>query len=1498
MLTIKLCKACKDGNVNENEAAVDPLEASNAWTPLMLAALKSADSPRHVAVMMALLDNGADVEVADAKGNTVLHILASLGQTELIRRLLKQFSALDILGPGFGYMTPLHYATEAGHLETVEFLLQQGADPRGVDATGWTPMHWACRRGSKQIVERLLMAGGSLEDRDFRSLTALDVACVFGHTALAKLLEASRPLSHSALFALPSEDPEAEQKNADGDDDQPLSLGVPTDPAKETVFPTSSPLRVEKLRDKSKLLAVQAYRRLLCWTLGPCVVCLSLYDYASRISLAVFLAAAAQGFEQQLGATPYAAVALLILSVVVPSAGFGICCSRHLRSTISWAASQAARIVHLAANSDSGGASSKPARGLLRRCSLRCLFAADLFVRLQNRLVPRGSTKGVHLAAAMCALVPAAAACCVLLILQVLLVAAAALGAATALWACGSIGVVMLKLFLVHPSILLRYLDCLTHGTAVKLPAREAEKIRPAEALSPSVAGAASRKAELKRLDETGPEGHASEDDAASPSPLALLETSSGSQVGEGRLRVIGEEGVDGVSSSTGCHNEPRRSLCSEAPEAASEEAHAAAASGAGRRRTPWELPLPRKRFYAHYATATLEGRIPQQLHPCPSLKGAIQLHRQHAEGCRDVHCRLTHGTLPFASASRKSVFALDMHSLMQAEEQAASEGKAREGLPEAGWRFTGSSDAVQAAAALRRAGTLQSSEPITGEKSKERSLSTRLQGSSLSESRLAALSASGTRPNGSALEEAPALLAFAYGVSSEGVDVAPSSTHEEESAGAASETAGSRRKTDAAITLSESVVSLLVRASPYRWIRQHAGQQSADSPQSSPTSPCFIFFDGMRTPRLGLSNPQQAQEKSARSCRLYSQLKTPRDAAGSAKTSSACRGLKLLFADPQLQRGGGGGDGGSSEALARRRTQYSSLAFRVLKSRKQRALPSQLDPPAYNAMILKRKQCIYSWYERLVGLRYAEVEGARSKTAEKKAYELTSESAQPTCEGHPEEAGSALSYSAISSHCGYRQVSDTSIKWSSFDSLFQQDEGKKATHRKNPEELWKPEDVTLYPRADPRALACMPAEDLFDLHSTPSPSTLQHYAIPIQPHHHKQQEGHGPSTDCQQSSQLVSAAEHCNANCTFRDVATDQQLQTALHYRFKDMVEMPHLREMFFAAWCREFEKLLTYQDTCFGSNPMWVENALEEDSVSAFSVGFLDSSPVSEGDTASSLLRPSIREKAEMADSKQGEDRPKEVFWVFPEHVHVERAERSRKAADPSAIDGDGGSGDGAEGLSDCCSGYVPPEPPMMCAVAVSRCKLEAWKHDTSVKTEGYLVKGSAFGSTLSSHATSSPSSLWGDFEKLTLTDEDNDVSPAEGKSVLVVEACRFLFALALTLDLLGLFPLLSAIVLLYLLPHRLSPHSASRAADPSAFPAVCAETAASPAGFPGGYLVASRPLSFTATLCALDMLPFWSLMLIVAIAVVHAGLLFGQAGRIFFLPQRKLLTSRPSA
>lgn len=101
------------------------------------------------------------------RNNTIVHILSSLGRVSVLRKLFDAYPNLDPLGPGFGYLTPLHYATEAGHIETVRFFLEKGADIRCPDACGWTPLHWACRRGQKDMIDFLLSHGASLEDKDF-----------------------------------------------------------------------------------------------------------------------------------------------------------------------------------------------------------------------------------------------------------------------------------------------------------------------------------------------------------------------------------------------------------------------------------------------------------------------------------------------------------------------------------------------------------------------------------------------------------------------------------------------------------------------------------------------------------------------------------------------------------------------------------------------------------------------------------------------------------------------------------------------------------------------------------------------------------------------------------------------------------------------------------------------------------------------------------------------------------------------------------------------------------------------------------------------------------------------------------------------------------------------------------------------------------------------------------------------------------------------------------
>src|SRR5262245_1754009 len=63
------------------------------------------------------------------------------------------------LGVNESGWTPLHYLVEEGISESVEWLLQHGADPNGKDRSGWTPPHLAVDGAADAASQRYVVHG-------------------------------------------------------------------------------------------------------------------------------------------------------------------------------------------------------------------------------------------------------------------------------------------------------------------------------------------------------------------------------------------------------------------------------------------------------------------------------------------------------------------------------------------------------------------------------------------------------------------------------------------------------------------------------------------------------------------------------------------------------------------------------------------------------------------------------------------------------------------------------------------------------------------------------------------------------------------------------------------------------------------------------------------------------------------------------------------------------------------------------------------------------------------------------------------------------------------------------------------------------------------------------------------------------------------------------------------------------------------------------------------
>ncbi|KAJ3547472.1 hypothetical protein NM208_g1493 [Fusarium decemcellulare] len=119
------------------------------WTPLHHAA--SRGNPR---TLKTLLKFRPDLNVQDIRGRTPLHIICWRWYGADPMRLLLQ-KGPDINIRDTNGRTPLHHATERGHKEVVESLIDARADVNIADNQGNTPLLWAAYRGYYDLVENL-----------------------------------------------------------------------------------------------------------------------------------------------------------------------------------------------------------------------------------------------------------------------------------------------------------------------------------------------------------------------------------------------------------------------------------------------------------------------------------------------------------------------------------------------------------------------------------------------------------------------------------------------------------------------------------------------------------------------------------------------------------------------------------------------------------------------------------------------------------------------------------------------------------------------------------------------------------------------------------------------------------------------------------------------------------------------------------------------------------------------------------------------------------------------------------------------------------------------------------------------------------------------------------------------------------------------------------------------------------------------------------------------
>jgi len=160
---------------------------AEVWKGISGRVLLAAAERRQRGLVDALLACGVDINVADARRRSPLHIAIGAGQEWLADMLLERgpdISVTDERG-----WSLLHEAANAGSATLVEKLCRRGAlvDAMAVDSK--TPLHLAAAKpDSHDIVENLLGRGASVVSEDFQGRTPLHVAAINGNAEVAKSL--------------------------------------------------------------------------------------------------------------------------------------------------------------------------------------------------------------------------------------------------------------------------------------------------------------------------------------------------------------------------------------------------------------------------------------------------------------------------------------------------------------------------------------------------------------------------------------------------------------------------------------------------------------------------------------------------------------------------------------------------------------------------------------------------------------------------------------------------------------------------------------------------------------------------------------------------------------------------------------------------------------------------------------------------------------------------------------------------------------------------------------------------------------------------------------------------------------------------------------------------------------------------------------------------------------------------------------------------------------
>ena len=145
----EVCKLLSSSMIDVNKSPYSPYIPD---TPLQRATFCG-----HIEVVKLLLDAGADPNVTDRFGETLVYKASDGGHKNVLKLLLDRGG--NPTKEDINLNTPLHKAALRGKNDVVQLLLERGAEVNEQNLRNRTPLHIATENGHQDVVQTLLEKG-------------------------------------------------------------------------------------------------------------------------------------------------------------------------------------------------------------------------------------------------------------------------------------------------------------------------------------------------------------------------------------------------------------------------------------------------------------------------------------------------------------------------------------------------------------------------------------------------------------------------------------------------------------------------------------------------------------------------------------------------------------------------------------------------------------------------------------------------------------------------------------------------------------------------------------------------------------------------------------------------------------------------------------------------------------------------------------------------------------------------------------------------------------------------------------------------------------------------------------------------------------------------------------------------------------------------------------------------------------------------------------------